>query len=145
MGCTSMDWIDLAQDRGRRRTLVNKVMKFGFHKMRGISWVAGNRLASQERLLHEICTSHQPISGAGFARRLNQVRRFISCVYKTCVLYIYISGGRGGALSPTAPPHPHRCAPFLSWNMPCRLHWQPHIPKKLWSLSQLISAITVSN
>jgi hypothetical protein len=32
-----MDWIDLAQDRGRWRALVSVVMNFGFHKMRGIS------------------------------------------------------------------------------------------------------------
>jgi len=28
-----MEWIDLAQDRGRWRVLVNAVMNFGFHKM----------------------------------------------------------------------------------------------------------------
>jgi len=27
LGCGGMDWIDLAQDRGRRRALVNAVMK----------------------------------------------------------------------------------------------------------------------
>jgi len=27
VGCGGMDWIDLAQDRDRRRTLVNAVMK----------------------------------------------------------------------------------------------------------------------
>jgi hypothetical protein len=32
-----MDWIDMAQDRDRRRALVNVAMNFGFHKMRGIS------------------------------------------------------------------------------------------------------------
>jgi hypothetical protein len=31
-----MDWIDLAEDRERRRALVNAVT-FGFHKMLGIS------------------------------------------------------------------------------------------------------------
>jgi hypothetical protein len=32
-----MDWIDLAQDRDRRRALVNMVMVFGFHKIWGIA------------------------------------------------------------------------------------------------------------
>jgi len=31
-----MDWIDVAQDRDRRRTDVNTVMNLGFHKMRGM-------------------------------------------------------------------------------------------------------------
>jgi hypothetical protein len=37
LGCGSMDWVELAQDRDKWQTLVNVVMKFGFHKMRGIS------------------------------------------------------------------------------------------------------------
>ena len=32
-----MDWIELAQDRDMWQALVNVVMIFGFHRMRGIS------------------------------------------------------------------------------------------------------------
>ena len=37
VGCGGMDWIELAQDRDRCRSLVSTVMNFRFHKMRGIS------------------------------------------------------------------------------------------------------------
>jgi len=36
-GMGGMDWIDLAQDRDRWRTLVNAVMKLRDHKIWGIS------------------------------------------------------------------------------------------------------------
>ena len=45
-----MDWTDLAHDRDRWRTRVDAVGSFGFYKMRGISCLAENRLASQEEL-----------------------------------------------------------------------------------------------
>jgi len=32
-----MDWFDLAEDRDRRRAVVDAVMNLGFHKMLGIS------------------------------------------------------------------------------------------------------------
>jgi len=37
VGCGDMDWTELAQVRDRWWVLVNAVMNFGFHKMRGIS------------------------------------------------------------------------------------------------------------
>jgi hypothetical protein len=40
----------LAQDRDRWLVLMNVVMNFRFHKIRGISWLAENRLASKEGL-----------------------------------------------------------------------------------------------
>ena len=47
VGCGYMDWIELAQDRDRWRTLVSAVMNL---RVRGISWLAANQLASQEGL-----------------------------------------------------------------------------------------------
>jgi hypothetical protein len=35
--CGGMDWIGLAKDRDGWQALVNAVMNFGFHEMRGIS------------------------------------------------------------------------------------------------------------
>jgi len=37
VGCGCMDWIELAQDRGRWRALVSTVMNLRVPKMRGIS------------------------------------------------------------------------------------------------------------
>jgi len=35
-----MDWIEMAQDRDRRRALVNESMNVGFHKMWGfLDWL----------------------------------------------------------------------------------------------------------
>ena len=47
-----MDWINLAQDMDRWRALVKAVMNLRVHKMRGISWLAEIRLASQEGLYY---------------------------------------------------------------------------------------------
>jgi hypothetical protein len=45
-----MDWIDLAQDRDKWRALVYAALNLRVHKMRGISGLAANLLASQEGL-----------------------------------------------------------------------------------------------
>ena len=37
VGCGCMDWIGLAQDKDRWRTLVSAVMNLGFREMRVIS------------------------------------------------------------------------------------------------------------
>jgi hypothetical protein len=50
MAYEGMDLIVHSQERGRRRGLVNPVMKFGFHKMRRICRLAEDLFASQEGL-----------------------------------------------------------------------------------------------
>jgi hypothetical protein len=45
-----MDWIDLAQNRGQWRALLNTVMNLRSHKMLGSSWVAAQLTASQKGL-----------------------------------------------------------------------------------------------
>jgi hypothetical protein len=42
-----MNWMDLDQDRGRWWALVNVVITYGFHKIKGISGLAEDLLASQ--------------------------------------------------------------------------------------------------
>jgi hypothetical protein len=42
-----MDWFEMAQDTNRWRALVNAVMKVWVPKMRGISLLVENQLASQ--------------------------------------------------------------------------------------------------
>jgi hypothetical protein len=37
IGWEGVDWINLAQNRDKWRSLVKAVLNFGFHKMRGIS------------------------------------------------------------------------------------------------------------
>jgi hypothetical protein len=50
VGCGRMGWIDLTRDSDRWMALVNAGMNFGFYKMRGVSYLAENQLASQEGL-----------------------------------------------------------------------------------------------
>jgi hypothetical protein len=49
-GCEGVDWPHLAQDRDKCQSLVNMVMNFGFHKIRNISSLTEQLLASQEEL-----------------------------------------------------------------------------------------------
>jgi hypothetical protein len=47
-GCWVVDLLELTHDRDRWRALVNAVMNLRVLKMRGISSLASNRLASQK-------------------------------------------------------------------------------------------------
>jgi hypothetical protein len=49
-----MHSVDLAQDRGRCRALVNVVLDFWVPKMRRVSWLVEGLLASQEGLLYAV-------------------------------------------------------------------------------------------
>ena len=50
VGWRGLDWIVLVQVRNSRRAIVNAVMNFRVHKIRGISCLVENQLASQEGL-----------------------------------------------------------------------------------------------
>jgi len=50
VGRGGMDWIELTQDRTGSGNFWARKWTFRFHKTRGISWLAENRLASQEGL-----------------------------------------------------------------------------------------------
>ena len=54
VGLGGKDWIDLALGRDRWLALVNTAMNLRVSKIRGISRLAGNRLASKEGL----CSMH---------------------------------------------------------------------------------------
>ena len=45
-----MDWIDLAQDKDRMRTLLKRKWSYGFRKMQAICWLAEELLTFQEGL-----------------------------------------------------------------------------------------------
>ena len=49
-GCGCIEFIDVARDRDRWRELIKALINFLFHKLRGISRLAENRLASEEGL-----------------------------------------------------------------------------------------------
>jgi hypothetical protein len=55
IGFGDVDWIHWAQDRDRWRAVVTRWWTFGFHKMRGISWLAERTLSFLRRtLLHGV-------------------------------------------------------------------------------------------
>ena len=58
VGCGYMDWIGLAQDRDRWRTLVSAVMKLG------VLWNAGNFLTSCKPVSFSRRTLHHGVSNA---------------------------------------------------------------------------------
>jgi hypothetical protein len=82
VGWRGMEWIDMAQDRYSWRAVVYAVMSFRLHKMRGISWLAEELLASQSWLCClELC------HGCTNFRALNFVRWrliFLGHQYVTC-------------------------------------------------------------
>ena len=45
-----VDWINFIQDVEKWRAVLNTIMKFGFHKMRVISWLAERLFVPQEGL-----------------------------------------------------------------------------------------------
>ena len=51
-----MDWVDLAEDRGRRRALMNALP--GFRKVRKVSFLAEDMLALQEGFCSVESVSH---------------------------------------------------------------------------------------
>ena len=71
VGLEGLDWTDLAEDRDRWQAPLNAEMNLWVDKMRGISWLAEDLLASQEgicstdlvilcALLTAPCTVHVP-------------------------------------------------------------------------------------
>ena len=49
------DWMELAEDRDRWRTLVSTVMNIRVSKIRGISWLAAEPVSfSRRNLLHGV-------------------------------------------------------------------------------------------
>jgi hypothetical protein len=78
VGCRYMDWIGLAQDRDRWRTLVSEVMNLG------VPWNAGNFLTSCKPISCSSCTLHRAVSKYIIISIIHKSQQFKRSGYTTC-------------------------------------------------------------
>jgi hypothetical protein len=79
-----VDRIKLAQDRDRWWALVNAT---GFHKMRGISWLAEDLFTlSRRALLHELARLSWPLSESGAIS--GEAMSGFGCIWDSLTLFL---------------------------------------------------------